>query len=152
MGPSATVSVTVKVATPPVLLTAVITELPVAALKLTVLPGTVLPAPSFSVTVMVDLLIPLAGTDVGLALTVDSVGLMAVTIRLAVDVEPAVLVAVLLYVPAVAEVTDTLTMQVLLAAITAPDIPNVLPPLVPLKTPAPQPAADGFAALTRPAG
>ena len=70
MGPSATVSVTVKVATPPVLLTAVITELPVAALKLTVLPDTGLPAPSFRVTVMVEVLIPFAATDVGLALTV----------------------------------------------------------------------------------
>ena len=152
MGPSATVSVTVKVATPPVLLTAVITELPVAALKLTVLPDTGLPAPSFSVTVIVEVLIPFAATDAGLALTVESVGLMAVTIKLAVEVASAVLVAVLLYVPAVAEVTNTLTMQVLLAAIVAPVIPRILLPVAPLKTPAPQPTADGLAALNRPAG
>ena len=98
IGPSATVSFTVKVATPLALLTAeiiVITELPVAALKLTVLPGTGLPAPFFKVTVMVEVLMPSAGTDVGLALTVESVGLIAVTIRLAVEVAEAVLVAVL---------------------------------------------------------
>ena len=49
---------------------------------------------------------------------------------------------------AVAAVTETLTAQVLLAAIVVPLIPSELPPFVPLGL-APQPDADGLVVFIR---
>jgi hypothetical protein len=92
------VSVAVKVTTPLALegpLAAEMIELSDPLLNVTVLPDTGLPAPSFKVTVMVDVAMPFARTGV-VAVTVESVGLIAVTVKLAVEVIDDVLVAVLL--------------------------------------------------------
>src|SRR2546426_252192 len=69
-----TVSFTVKLAWPfvsVVPLTVVIVELPLPAVSDTALPLTGLLLISLSVTVIVDVVDPSAGTDVGLALTVE---------------------------------------------------------------------------------
>ena len=84
-----------KVATPPELLTAVMLEFPDPAFKVTVLPDTGLFAPSINVTVMVDVLDPFAAIDAELALTVEFAALIAVTAKLAEEVDEVVLVAVL---------------------------------------------------------
>src|SRR5450759_3152154 len=98
---SAVLSFTVKVACPLALVTpvnVVMVELPDPAVSVTVLPDTRLgvAAPSFKVTVMVEGLVPSAGTDAGIALTVEFIALIAFTTRLAVEVADEVLVAVLL--------------------------------------------------------
>ena len=74
MTDSATVSVTLKTAWPEALvvaLTVVTLELPPAGVRLTFLPATGFKKPSRRVTVMVDLVEPSAGTEVGLATAVD---------------------------------------------------------------------------------
>jgi hypothetical protein len=75
---SAVVSVTVKVTTPLELdgpLAAEIVECPVPWASVTVLPLIALPATSFSVTVIVEVEVPLACTEVGLAPTVELLAL-----------------------------------------------------------------------------
>jgi hypothetical protein len=79
---SATVSLTVKVATPLALVVAgepVIVEEPEPAASETDLPETGLPFVSFSVTVIVEVLVPFAVTEPGLALTVDLEALAVVS-------------------------------------------------------------------------
>jgi len=63
-------------------LAAEIVELPLPADKVTVLPLKRLLLPSFSVTVMVEVVEPLAATDAGLALTVELVALAGFTAAL----------------------------------------------------------------------
>src|SRR5450759_426524 len=90
---SAVLSFTVKVACPNALVTpvtVVMVELPDPAVSVTVLPDTRLgtAAPSFNVTVMVEVLVPSAGTDAGdagFALTVEFIALIAFTTRLAAE-------------------------------------------------------------------
>ena len=72
---SATVSLTVKVATPDAFVvpdTVVIVEEPPDFARLTALPGATLPFASRSVTVTVELLEPSAVTDAGAALRLDA--------------------------------------------------------------------------------
>ena len=83
---------TVKVTTPLLLegpLAAEIVELPLAAARDTVSPTTGLLLPSKSVTVIVEAVAPSAGTDVGLAVTVEFVALVT-----AVDVDDGEVVVV----------------------------------------------------------
>jgi hypothetical protein len=112
---SAFVSVTVKVATPsaPVVpATVVIVECPVLWLRVTVLPLTGLLFASRSVTVIVDVAVPSATTDVGFATTVDVAAdaVPASTVKLLEEPEWLLLsVAVMTSLPAF--VTVTLTVQ-----------------------------------------
>jgi hypothetical protein len=85
----ATVSVTVNVTTPLALdgpLAAEITELPLPCASVTVFPLTGLLFASSSVTVIVEVVVPFAVTDVGLALTVDVVPLTAPAVTVSVCV------------------------------------------------------------------
>ena len=94
---SATASFTVKLAWPfafVVPLTVVIVELPVPAVRDTVLPLTGLLFASSNVTVIADVLELSAVTDVGLAVTVDLLGLTAPTVKLTVAVCVTVIVSV----------------------------------------------------------
>ena len=94
-------------------LTAEIVELPAPAVSVTVLPETAVPPESFSVTLMVDVVLPSAATLVGAAETVDWValtvgGAAAVNVTAAVCVtstESVVSCAVYVTVSAVASFT-----------------------------------------------
>ena len=82
---SATAFFTVNVTTPLAFegpLAAEMVELPVCA-SVTVLPETGLPKVSFSVTVMVDVVTLSAGSDFGLAMTVDNEALTALQVLIA---------------------------------------------------------------------
>ena len=81
---SATVSLTVKVATPEPLVTpetVVIVEEPPPFASVTVLPEAGFDWPSFSVTVTVEVVAPSAVIDAGAALTVDSAALTGPTVK-----------------------------------------------------------------------
>src|SRR2546422_407223 len=66
--------------------TVVIVELPLPAVSETTLPLTGWLATSLSVTVIVDVVDPSAGTDVGFALTVDVLALTGPTVKFTVAV------------------------------------------------------------------
>jgi hypothetical protein len=72
--------------TPVVPATVVIVELPLPAVNETAFPLTGFPLASFSVTVIVEVLEPSAGTELGLAATVDRLALTAVATKLTVAV------------------------------------------------------------------
>ena len=144
MGPSSTASVTVNVATPEALVvpeTVLITELPEPAVSCTTLPETPFEAPSFSETVMVEALVPLAATDVGLESTVELAVLMASTLRLA-EALPGVPLTVFKSVGTLALVgrTTTVTTQEPLVApcflgTVAPLRPKDVPPALAVRVP-----------------
>ena len=82
---------TVKVTTPLIPegpLAAEMIELPPLLASVTVLPETARFAPSLSVTVIVEVATPLARTVVGLAVTVEFVALIAVTMSVALAAVP----------------------------------------------------------------
>src|SRR5204863_7738641 len=85
----ATVSFTVKVAWPLALvvpLTVVMVELPLPAVRETAFPVTGWLFASLRVTVMVEVVVPSAVTEAGLALTVDAVALTGPTVNVTVAV------------------------------------------------------------------
>lgn len=91
IGPSATKSFTVNVTMPlmsEVPLAAEMVELPPLFARVTVLPETARFAPSLSVTVIVEVLTPLAKTVVGLAVTVEFAALIASTVSVALAAVP----------------------------------------------------------------
>ena len=108
---------------------------------LTVLPDTGLPAPFLSVTVMVEVLNPSAATVAGEATTVDSVVLIAWTVRFALAelaVSPLVVVTVpvrLDLVPVLVEVTSAVMLQLPLAGMVPPLKLRDLPPADALSVP-----------------
>ena len=94
---SATVSLTVKVATPEPLVTpetVVIVEEPLPLASVTVLPEMGCNCASISVTVTVEVATPFAVTDVGEALTVDWAAVTGPAVKLTVAVWVTVIVSV----------------------------------------------------------
>ena len=110
--------------------------------RLTVLPETGLPAPSLSVTVMVDALTPSAATDAGDASTVDREALTANTLRLALaaladtalleDTVPVLLVLV----PVLVAVTSVVMLQLPFAGMVPPLSVSEEPPAEAVRVPA----------------
>ena len=150
---------TVKVATPEAFVvpeTVVITELPLDAVSWTTLPATPLAtvAPSFNVTVMVDVLVPLAATEEGLATTAELALLMGTTVRVA-EAVPSVPETVLTRLPAVVGRTETVAVHVLPAVMDPPARVSELPPEVPVtvpEQPVPLSVPVAAAAFTSPLG